>query len=87
MMPKVENVMGFLNLVQTTSLDPPSLEQPSTSCGLFGGVASIQEAIEGLLKAKLSLFHIFHLENVDFLDLLIWSVVNESRFPNVGFLA
>jgi hypothetical protein len=27
------------------------------------------------------------LENVDFLDLLIWSVVNESRFPNVGFLA
>ncbi len=83
MMPMLKAVMGFLNLVQTTSPDPPPLEQPSTSCGLFGSVASIQE----VTKAKLSLFQKFHLENVDSLYLLMWSAINESRFPNMGFLA
>jgi hypothetical protein len=87
MMPMLKAIMGFLNLVQTTSLDPPPLEQPSTSCGLFGGVASIQETTKGFFKAKLSLFRTFHLENVNSLDLLIWLATNESRFPNVGFLA
>jgi hypothetical protein len=54
---------------------------------LFGAITSTQEAIEGLLKAKLSLFHNFHVENVDFFYPLMWWVANESRFPNVGFLA
>lgn len=85
MMPMLKAIMGFLNLVQTISQDPPPLEQPSTSCGLFEGIASIQEATEGFLKSKLSLFHRFHLENVDSLDLLMWSATNETRFPNVGF--
>jgi hypothetical protein len=49
-------IMGFLNPSQTTSLDPLPLEQPSTSCGLFGAVVSTQETTEGLLKAKSSLF-------------------------------
>jgi hypothetical protein len=44
-------VMGFKNLIQPTSLNPPPPKQPSTSCGLFGGVASIQETIEGLFKS------------------------------------
>jgi len=87
MMPMLKVVMGFLNLVQSTSPNPPPLEQPSTSCGLFGKVTSIQEITKGLLKAKLSLFHRFHLENVDSFYLLMWSAINESRFPNMGFLA
>jgi hypothetical protein len=54
---------------------------------LFGAIASSQQAIECLLKSKLPLFHRLHVENVDFLDPLMWWVANESRFPNVGFLA
>ncbi len=56
MMPMLKAVMGFLNLGQTTSLNPPPLEQPLISCGLFKAVASIQEAIEGLFKAELFCF-------------------------------
>jgi len=78
-------VMGSLNPIQLTSLDPPSPKQPSTSSGLFRGVASIQEAIEGLFKVELSLFCRFHLENVDSLNPLMWWATNESRFPNVSF--
>jgi hypothetical protein len=79
--------MGFLNPSQTTRLDPPPLEPPSTSCGLLGAVASTQETTEGLLKAESSLFHRFHVENVDSLNPLMWWATNESRFPNVDFLA
>jgi hypothetical protein len=86
-MPMLKAIIDFLNPNQTTSLDPPPPKQPSTSCGLFGVVTSIQEATKGLLKAKLFLFHIFHMENVDSLDPLMWWTTNESRFPNVGFLA
>jgi hypothetical protein len=86
MMPMLKIVMGFLNLGQTTSLDPPPLEQPSISCGLFRAITSTQEVIEGLLKVELSLFHKFHVENVDFVDPLMWWVANESRFPNMSFL-
>jgi len=79
-MPMSKAVISFLNPIQPTILDPPPPKQPLTSCGLFRGVASIQKTIEGLLKVELSLFHIFHLENVDFLDLLMWWVANDSRF-------
>jgi hypothetical protein len=85
MMPMLKAIMGFLNLGQTTSLDPPPLEQPLTSCGLFEAITSIEEAIEGLLKAELFLFLRFHVENVDSLDPLIWWVANGFRFPNVDF--
>jgi hypothetical protein len=56
MMPLLKNVMGYLNLVQSTSLDPLALEQPSTSFGLFGSIALIQKAIEGILKVELSCY-------------------------------
>jgi hypothetical protein len=59
-------------------------EQPSTSFGLFGSIAPIQEATEGLLKVELSLFCKFHVENVNDFDPLIWWV---AKFPNVGFFA
>ncbi len=85
MMPMLKVVMGFLNLGQSTSLDPPPLEQTLTSCGLFKAIASIQEAIEGFLKAELFLFLRFHVENVDSLDPLMWWAINGSRFPNVDF--
>jgi hypothetical protein len=62
----LKTIMGFLNPSQIKSLDPPPLEQPLTSCGLFGAIISTQEATEGLLKAEMSLFHKFHVENVDF---------------------
>jgi hypothetical protein len=74
MIPLLKVVMGFLNLGQITSLDPPTLEQPSTSLtsfGLFKLVPSTQKDIEGLLKVKLSLFCRFHVENVDGLDPLM----------------
>jgi hypothetical protein len=87
MMPMLKIVMGFLNPNQTTSLYPPPPKQPSISCGLFEAIASTQEAIEGLFKAKLSLFHRFHVGNVDCFDPLMWWVANESKFPNMGFLA
>jgi hypothetical protein len=52
---------------------------------LFGAIVSTQEAPEGLLKSELPLFRRFHVENVVFLDPLMWWAANESRFPNVGF--
>jgi hypothetical protein len=64
-------VMGFLNLGQTTSPNPLAHEQP-TYFGLFGLVASTQEAITGLFKVELSLFCKFHVENVDVFDSLMW---------------
>ncbi len=79
--------MGFLNLGQTISLNPPPPEQPLISCGLFGLVTSIHETIKAIFEVELFLFHRFHKENVDFFDPLMWWVTNESRFPNVGFLA
>ncbi len=72
MMPMLKVVMGFFNLVQIIILDLPPLKQLSTSCGLFKGVVLIQEATKGLPKAELSLFHKFHLENVDSLYPLMW---------------
>jgi hypothetical protein len=84
MMPLLKNVMGYLNLVQSTSLGPLALEQPSTSFGLFGSIVPIQEATEGLLKVELFLFCKFHVENVNDFDPLIRWV---AKFPNVGFLA
>ncbi len=64
-------VMGFLNLGQTISLNPPPPEQPLISCGLFEVVVSTQETIKGLLKARVFLFHRFHVENVDSIDPLM----------------
>ncbi len=87
MMPMLKTIIGFLNQSQTTSLNPPPPEQPSTSCGLFGAITSTQEATKGLLKVELSLFHKFHVENVDSFGPLMWWATNEFRFPNVGFLA
>jgi len=80
----LKNVMGYLNLVQSTSFDPLAPKQPSTSFGLFGSITPIQEAIEGLFKAELSLFCKFHVKNVNDFDPLIWWV---AKFPNVGFWA
>jgi hypothetical protein len=80
-------IIGVLNPSQTTSLDPPPLEQPWSPCELFGAIISTQETIEGLLKAELFWFHNFHVKNVDSFDPLLWWVANESRFPNVGLLA
>ncbi len=77
----------FLNLDQVASSIFPSLELPSTSTRLFGSTSSTQEAIESLFKVELFLFRKFNVENIDGLDLLIWWSVNESRFPNIGFLA
>jgi hypothetical protein len=54
---------------------------------LFEVVVSTQEAIEGLLKVGLSLFYSLHVKNVDPIDPLMWWATNESRFPNMGFLA
>jgi len=76
--------MGYLNLVQSTSLDPLTLEQPSTSFGLFGSIALNQKATEGIFKVEWSLFCKFHVEHVNDFDPLIWWV---AKFPNVGFLA
>jgi hypothetical protein len=84
MLPLLKNVMGYLNLVQSTSFDPLAPKQPSTSFGLFGSIAPIQEATEGLLKVELPLFSKFHVKNVNDFDPLIWWV---AKFPNVGFLA
>jgi hypothetical protein len=47
---------------------------------LFGVVVSTQEAIESILKAELFLFHRFHVENVDFLDPLMWWVAMSLGF-------
>jgi hypothetical protein len=74
MIPLLKVVMGFLNPSQITSLDPTTLEQPSTSLtsfGLFKLILSIQKNIEAFLKVKLSLFCRFHVENVDGLDPLM----------------
>jgi hypothetical protein len=48
MMPLLKNVMGYLNLVQSISIDPLAPKQPSTSFGLFGSIAPTQEAAKGL---------------------------------------
>jgi hypothetical protein len=85
MMAMLEAIIGFLNPHQTTNLNPPSLEQPLISCGLFGSVTLIHETIKSLFKVELSLFHRFHVENVDSLDPLMWWAANEFRFSNVGF--
>jgi hypothetical protein len=87
MMPMLKIVMVFLNLGQTISLNPPPPKQPLISCGLFNVVVSTQEVIEGLFRSRLSLFHGFHVENVYFIDPLMWRAANEFRFPNMGFLA
>jgi hypothetical protein len=87
MMPMLEVVIGFSNPCQTTSLDPLAPKQLVISCGLFGLVTSIHEIIKGLFKVKLFLFHRIHVENVDSFDPLMRWAANESRFPNVGFLA
>ncbi len=73
-MPLLKVVMGFLNLGQITSPNPPTPKQLSTSLtsfGLFKSVPSTQKDIEGLLKLTLSLFCRFHVENVDGLDPLL----------------
>jgi hypothetical protein len=45
------------------------------------------DAPKGLFKVKLSLFCSFHVENANGLDPLMWWFANQSKFPNVGFLA
>jgi hypothetical protein len=50
-MPMLKTIMGFLNLGQATSLDPPPPEQPLASCGFFGVVVSIKKTTESILKA------------------------------------
>jgi hypothetical protein len=87
MMPMLETVIGFLNPHQIIGLNCPPPKQPLIPCGLFGSVTSSHEITKGLFKVKLSLFHKFHVENVDSLDPLMWWVANESKFPNVGSLA
>jgi hypothetical protein len=84
-MPMLKAIMGFLNLCQTTSLDPPPPEQPLTSCGLFGVVVSTQEVTESIFKVELFLFCRFHLENVDFLDPLMWWVAMSLGFQTWVF--
>jgi hypothetical protein len=49
---------------------PTPFQPPSN--GLFGLVVSSQEASEGLLKTKPSLFHKYHVQNVDGFDPLKW---------------
>lgn len=80
-------VMGFLNLGQTISLNPPPPEQPLISCGLFRLITSIHENVKGLFKVELYLFLTCHVENVDSFNPLMWWATNEFKFPNVGFLA
>jgi hypothetical protein len=79
--------MGFLNPSQVASPIPPTHELSLISTSLFKLVTSTQEAIEGLFKVELYLFCVFHVENANGLNLLMWWFVNEFKFPNVGFLA
>jgi hypothetical protein len=79
--------MGFLNPSQVGGPIPPTHELPLISTSLFRLVALTQEATEGLFKVELCLFCMFHVENANGPDLLIWWFVNEFKFPNVGFLA
>ncbi len=87
MLPLLKVVMGFLNPGQVGDPVPPTHELPLISTNLFRLVASTQEATKGLFKVELYLFCMFHVENANGLDLLIWWFVNELKFPNGGFLA
>jgi len=87
MMPLSKAVMGFLNPNQVASSILPSLQLPLISIMLFESIASTQETTENLLKVELSLFCKLNVEDVDGLDPLIWWSINESKFPNIGFLA
>jgi len=86
-MPLLKVAMGFLNSNQLAGLVFSSPKLPPTSTRLFGLTTSTQEATKGLLKAKLSLFRKFKVENDNGLDPLIWWFINKSRFSNVGFLS
>jgi len=85
-LPLLKVVMGFLNPSQVGGLVPPTHELPLISTSLFRLVALTQEAIEGLFKVELYLFCMFHVENANGPDLLIWWFVNEFKTHN-KFLA
>jgi len=86
-MPLLKVLMKFLNLDQVAGSIFPLLGLLLTSTRLFRSVTSTQEVIEGLFKAKLSLFCKCNVENDDGLDSLIWWFVNESKLLTIGFLA
>jgi hypothetical protein len=54
---------------------------------VWDNYSSSQEGFEGFIKVELSLFHKFHVENANGLDPSKWWGCNQSKFPNVGFLA
>jgi hypothetical protein len=86
-LPLLKVVVGFLNSSQVGGPIPPTHELPLISTSLFMLVASTQEANEGLFKVELYIFCMFHVENANGPNLLMWQFVNEFKFPNVGFLA
>jgi hypothetical protein len=71
--------MGFLNPSQVGSPIHPTHELLLISTSLFGLVASTQEAIEGLFKVELYLFCMFHVENANGPNLLMWWFINEFK--------
>jgi hypothetical protein len=76
--------MSFWNPSQAAMSSIPTLFQPP-STGLFELVVSSQEAFEGFLKTKLSLFRKYHVQNVDGFDPLKWWASSQFKFSNVGF--
>ncbi len=84
LLPLLNNIMRFLNPSQVVMSSIPTPFQPPSN-GLFGLVVSSQEAFEGLLKTKLSLFCKYHVQNVDGFDPLKWRASSQLKISNVGF--